>query len=196
MPSVREERNDLQCNICQESFTQKQTLESHVSSVHEGRKHFQQCNLKIHTSSVHEERNDFQCKICQKSVTQKANFLSHMCLLFMKVKNSSSSAISRYMSSIHEGRKVVMHKYRAEYSILSARSRVCIKFGINGWKSTWWASYILLQHLAPSSCRPTSHPNISPQHFQKNKQHFTEILHNLHSKTLFFVTKIEKMPQM
>ena len=57
--------NDFKCHECQKQFANKQSLNIHISSVHERKKYecpqckkqfTQQCNVTTHISNVHEKK--------------------------------------------------------------------------------------------------------------------------------------------
>ena len=85
--------NSLNCEMCSKSFSTKQSLKRHVSSVHEGKK--QHCtksinceicskslsssrSLKNHISFVHDGKKTIECNICSSKFSHKVKFKIHM----------------------------------------------------------------------------------------------------------------------
>ena len=75
-------------SICSYSFSQKSSLESHVKSVHDGKK-IHKCsicdyrcskesNLRRHLKSVHEGKKPHKFSICDYSCSQKVHMESHV----------------------------------------------------------------------------------------------------------------------
>ena len=69
--SVHEKKKPFNCNVCDASFTRKQSMKTHIESVHEKKKPFK-CNvcntsfgqkpqLNTHIASVHGGQKSFKC---------------------------------------------------------------------------------------------------------------------------------------
>ena len=53
--SVHERKKPFKCDICDYSFSLKNTMKRHVMTVHGGKKPSQKGSMKTHVASVHEE---------------------------------------------------------------------------------------------------------------------------------------------
>ena len=86
----------LTCDSCKKRYANSQSLQRHISSVHEGLKPFscQSCDskfannqtLKNHIAGVHEGKKPFKCQTCD------CNF-------------ANNKSLKRHISAIHEGQK-------------------------------------------------------------------------------------------
>ena len=84
----KEEKQLFKCITCDESFSQKYTLDKHFENIHEV-KILLKCEfcseafsegrqMQNHVSSVHEEKKLFQCIYCEKSFADKNNLKTHV----------------------------------------------------------------------------------------------------------------------
>ena len=53
--SVHEGKKPFKCDMCDYSFSLKNTMKRHVMTVHGGKKPSQKGSMKTHVASVHEE---------------------------------------------------------------------------------------------------------------------------------------------
>ena len=77
----RIKEKNFTCDICDKSFTRKDSLHGHIQAVHNKEKRFQcsicnhefylKHNMESHVKRVHNKEKNFQCDICDKAFTQK-----------------------------------------------------------------------------------------------------------------------------
>ena len=85
---VHNEKKSFKCSLCDNKFTTKRSVYSHIQSVHSGvREHkcdlcgilFQKfSNLNSHYDAVHEKVKNHKCTECGKSFSQKSNLKTHL----------------------------------------------------------------------------------------------------------------------
>ena len=78
----KDKKKSFKCEICDSHFKQNQSLESHISSVHEDQELFR-CeicgkSLSGHIAAVHEGKKPFKCNICDYSCSRKGNMKQHV----------------------------------------------------------------------------------------------------------------------
>ena len=88
-------RETLECYICEKKFSRKDYLKRHEDSVHKKKKHqcpichktfSQKCEIKQHTDSVHEKKKPHKCQICDKSFARKYELKTHTEIVHEKKK--------------------------------------------------------------------------------------------------------------
>ena len=86
---MKERRYSNVIHICDKGFSQKQDLNRHIESVHEGKKSFKcnicdagfthKANLNKHIDAVHKEKKKFKCTICDEVFfSQKQDLNRHI----------------------------------------------------------------------------------------------------------------------
>ena len=78
----------FKCNICDYSCPQKGYMNTHVASVHNGKKQFkcdicgyscsQKSHMNRHVASVYEGKKPFKCDICDCSFSSKQHMKQHV----------------------------------------------------------------------------------------------------------------------
>jgi len=87
-PSIHQNRQLYQCDICKQCFSQKCNMESHLDREHnekalpiveiEGDKMQKKNSLQLDHSSVHENLKPFECQISKQCFSKKCNLESHL----------------------------------------------------------------------------------------------------------------------
>jgi hypothetical protein len=118
--------NELECQICSETFGTKSELKIHVSAVHRKKKAFQceicswgfvtPSRLKSHTDQVHNKIKPFKCEICSKGFGSGANLKTHNDTVHKKIKSykreicskalSNKSKLNKHIEKIHNNLKL------------------------------------------------------------------------------------------
>ena len=86
-------KKSLKCDVCDYSCSQKGTMKTHVSMVHEEKKPFKcdncdySCSLKSqltrHVAAIHEGKKRFKCDICHYRFSEKVSML--LCLFILNL---------------------------------------------------------------------------------------------------------------
>ena len=114
------------CAICNARFTAKTSLNTHMASVHEGKKHYcdlcganfnHRQSLKGHIASVHEGNKPFICMVCQKTFAAGKSLRYHMAAFheggvkkphkcsWCAIAFHSKYKLSEHIDSVHEGKR-------------------------------------------------------------------------------------------
>ncbi|XP_075235500.1 uncharacterized protein LOC142332769 [Lycorma delicatula] len=159
------------CTFCQESFTRRSTLESHLS-IHVVKKNltrnfckktfYKSSNLKTHLS-IHTGEKKFTCNFCKKTFRLKCNLKTHISIHtgekkftcnFCKKTFNHSSSLKRHLT-IHTGEKKVTCNFcKKTFACLSTlKTHLAIhtgekKFTCNFCKTRFNQSSNLKKHLA------------------------------------------------
>ena len=95
MNAVHDGEKPYKCTICENRYSEKDTLKKHIAKVHE--KKFQilcsicgvsidKYNLRQHIQTVHEGKKPFPCHLCSKSFGQKISLKTHIASIHEKQK--------------------------------------------------------------------------------------------------------------
>ena len=120
----------FQCNICGNELSSKHNLESHIASVHEGKKPHQcsickkkftqKGSLDAHVKNVHtEKKEEFKCEICNLNYSSKRVLKEHIelihemdnpnkctiCETTLETKTSftNKGRLTEHIRTVHEG---------------------------------------------------------------------------------------------
>lgn len=130
------DKNKLwECNICGNELSSKHNLESHISSIHEGKKPFQcsickknftqKGSLQVHMTNVHSEnKEEFRCNICNINYSSKRVLKEHIEYVhetdnpFKCTQCKSSFTIkgrlTEHIRTVHEGRETIYKCFHCE----------------------------------------------------------------------------------
>ena len=108
---MKEGNKDLECSICNKSFSSKDTLKKHLRRIHEagkshicsecGDKFYDKRELKVHILSMHEGKKLFRCSICKLCFIVRSNLKKHM-ISVHGMDNSLNPFELQKMNLIHE----------------------------------------------------------------------------------------------
>ena len=115
----------LECSTCNKCFSEKQSLNRHIQSVHENKKTLEctSCmkrfsrmdHLKLHIACVHDNKKEFMCLICKKGFSRKDKLNNHILLVHEKEKSyqcdtckcffSTKQHLKRHIEIVHDENK-------------------------------------------------------------------------------------------
>ena len=93
---VHEGNKPYQCSHCDKKFSARGGLDSHIKSVHEGKKVIcPECGasfsiaqaLRRHIKGVHMKETPYVCKICNHGFKQNGNLKHHMATVHRGIEN-------------------------------------------------------------------------------------------------------------
>jgi KRAB domain-containing zinc finger protein len=112
---------DFRCDICDEAFSLKSSLNRHVNSVHKKHTRFScdlcdyrsyyRSHLETHSKAVHLGIKEFKCDICDKAFSQKGHLTGHKNRIHKNLKNYSCELCNHTSYTNHALKKhlIVQH---------------------------------------------------------------------------------------
>ena len=88
MLSIHGNMKPFECSLCDQKFSQKGGLKSHVEHIHEGKKYKHECPhcetsshspklLQDHIASAHEGKKPYKCSLCDFGCQSKQGLMKH-----------------------------------------------------------------------------------------------------------------------
>ena len=97
------EKIRIPCELCESTFTHRNSLKLHIASVHEGKKPHQcsicdyksavKASLRMHIEQVHEKKNRKACALCNNTFSTIFNLRAHIASIHDGKKPTKKSQI-------------------------------------------------------------------------------------------------------